>query len=170
MYADSIRMELGPEKSRVEIKQLNYWLFETESTNRCEILRDVLMDNLNSGNLKVISNEEIRRKISRWSSLMKDLVREENEWAQNYSPTDTPYLNKRIIRDDVDYTHRSDDPRYFESTLSIDPRAILQEVEFSNIMNNHYWRILRIEIRIIELLELTEKVIVIMKEELNYGS
>ena len=68
----------------------------------------------------------------------------------------------------MDYnTDSRDDPRYFKSRFSIDPRLVLQQVEFSNIMNNHYWRIKRTEERTISLLQQTEEVIELMQEELD---
>tara|TARA_R110001632_G_scaffold129726_2_gene243805 strand:- start:335 stop:1087 length:753 start_codon:yes stop_codon:yes gene_type:complete len=164
MYGDSIRMELGPLKSNLEIEQVNYWFGEIGFTRRCEISTDVL----NSGNINIISNAEIRRQISKWFSDLKDLEREENEWAQQFSTTITSYLNKWIQWDDVDYNEESrDDPRYFKSRFSIDPRLILQQVEFSNIMNNHYWRIKRTEERTISLLQQTDEVIKLMQDELD---
>jgi hypothetical protein len=164
MYGDSIRMQLGPQKSNLEIKQVNYWFGEIGFTRRCEISTDVL----NSGNINIISNSEIRAKISKWFSDLKDLEREENEWAQQFSTTITSYLNKWIQWDDVDYNEGSrDDPRYFKSRFSIDPRIIFQQVEFSNIMNNHYWRIKRTEERTISLLQQTDEVIKLMQEELD---
>ncbi|MBT8285119.1 MAG: hypothetical protein HKO75_07015 [Flavobacteriaceae bacterium] len=164
LYGDSIRMQLGPQKSNLEIEQVNHWFGEIGFTRRCEISTDVL----NSGNINIISNPEIRRKISKWSSVLKDLEREENEWAQQFSSTITSYLNKWIQWDDVDYnTDSRDDPRYFKSRFSIDPRVVLQQVEFSNIMNNHYWRIKRTEERTISLLQQTEEVIELMREELD---
>ncbi|MEY8021181.1 hypothetical protein AB8P51_10140 [Muriicola sp. SD30] len=164
LYGDSIRMQLGPQKSNLEIEQVNHWFGEIGFTRRCEISTDVL----NSGNINIISNPEIRRKISKWSSVLKDLEREENEWAQQFSSTITSYLNKWIQWDDVDYnTDSRDDPRYFKSRFSIDPRVVLQQVEFSNIMNNHYWRIKRTEERTISLLQQTEEVIELMQEELD---
>lgn len=163
MYGDSIRMQLGPQKSNLEIEQVNFWFGEIGFTRRCEISTDVL----NSGNINIISNAEIRRKISKWFSDLKDLEREENEWAQQFSTTITSYLNKWILWDDVDYEGSRDDPRYFKSRFSIDPRVILQQVEFSNIMNNHYWRIKRTEERTISLLQQTDEVIQLMQEELD---
>jgi hypothetical protein len=167
-YGDSIRMELGPEKSNLEIRQVNNWLRVIGSTKRCEVSTDVLKDILNSGNLNIISNEEIRRKISKWSSVLKDLEREENEWALQFSSTITSYLNKWVQWDDIDYSNDSrNDSRYFKSRFSIDPRLVLQQVEFSNIMNNHYWRIERTEDRTKSLLLQTNEVIKLMKTELN---
>jgi hypothetical protein len=166
LYGDSIRVQLGPQKSNLEIKQVNYWFYELGSTKRCKISIDVLKDILSSGNLNIISNEEIRIGISKWSSVLNDFEREENEWAQDFSSTITPYLNKWIQWDDVDYTH-NDDSRYFKSRFSIDPRVIFQQVEFSNIMNNHYWRIKRTEERTIALLQQTQEIIILMQKELK---
>ena len=166
-YGDSIRSQLGPNKSNIEIDKVNYWFYEIGTTRRCVISTDVLKDLLSSGKLNIISNEEIRRQISRWSSILKGLEREENEWAQDYSGTILPYMNKWIQWDDIDYSQRSDDKRYFKSQFSVDPRLVLQQVEFSNIMNNHYWRFMRTEARTSALLQQTIEVIKLMKEELN---
>jgi hypothetical protein len=143
---------------------VNSWFGEIGSTTRCEIS----IDDLNSGNINSISNAEIRRKISKWSPILTDLEREENEWALQFSSTITSYLNKWIQWDDIDFNDNSqNNPRYFKSRFSIDQRVVLQQVEFSNIINNHYWRIKRTEERTISLLQQTDEVIKLMQKELD---
>jgi len=167
-FADKLRKQLGPKKSKIEINQLNKLFNAVGDTNRCSISMDVLKDTLNSGNLNIISNDKIRRSISKWSSILNELEREENEWAQEFSSITIPYLNKWIQWEDVDYNENSrNDPRFYVSRFSLDPRAVLQQIEFANIINNHYWRIRRTEARTTSILQQTEVVIKLMRKELN---
>ncbi|MFT5521745.1 MAG: hypothetical protein ACI9IA_002350, partial [Enterobacterales bacterium] len=141
---------------------------EIGSTDRCSTSTDVLKDTLNSGNLNIISNEKIRRSISRWSSMLKELESAENEWAREFSSITIPYLNSWILWNDVDYNDGSrKDPRFYKSRFSLDPRLVLQEIKFENILNNHYWRIRRAETRTVSILQQTVVVIELMQKELN---
>ncbi|PHS13174.1 MAG: hypothetical protein COA86_17640 [Kangiella sp.] len=166
-FADKLRKQIGPKKSKIEINQLNKLFDVIGQTNRCSISTDVLKDILNSGNLNIISNDKIRRSISKWSAILNELEREENEWAQEFSSITIPYLNRWILWEDVDYEGAGGDPRFYKSHLSLDPRLVLQEVEFANLLNNHYWRIRRAETRITSILQQTEVVIKLMRKELN---
>jgi hypothetical protein len=61
----------------------------------------------------------------------------------------------------------SKDRIFFKSRFSIDLRFVLQQVEFSNIMNKHYWRIKRTEERTISRLQQIDGVIKLMQKELD---
>ena len=166
MYGDSVRLQLGPGQPMLTINKMNNWFGRIGSTNTCAISVDILKDIQSSGNLNIISNEEIRRNISKWSSILKELENEEKDWAREFSSEFIPYTNKWISWDDVDNFENADH-RYFNTKFQLDPRLILQQLEFANILAIHYWRIDRIEKRITKLLKQTEYVQELMQKELN---
>ena len=166
MYGDSVRMQLGPGQPMLTINKMNKWFGKIGATNTCAISIDILIDVQSSGNLNIISNEEIRRNISKWSSILKELENEEKDWAREFSSEFIPYTNKWISWDDVDNFENADH-RYFNTRFQLDPRLMLQQLEFSNIMAIHYWRINRIEGRITNLLKLTEYLLELMQRELK---
>ena len=167
LFADSIRMELGPEKPTLTIDQMNNWFGQIGKTTRCEISTDILDDVRSSGNLKIISSVEIRKRIGKWTSALQELQREEDDWAREFSNEFYPYTDKWISWDDVDKIGNVDDPRFFKSKFEFDPRIMLQEFEFSNIMSIHYWRMKRVRERTEKLLKQTEKALELMKTELK---
>ena len=59
------------------------------------------------------------------------------------------------------------DSIYFNSKFEFDPRIMLQEFEFSNIMSIHYWRMKRVMERTEKLLKQTEKTLELLKSELK---
>ncbi len=167
LYGDSIRNQIRPILSTLTIDRLNLLFVEIGSTENCNLSIDILEDIQGSGKLNHISNEEIRKSISKWSSYLKELEREENDWAQEFFTQFVPYVNKWIQWDDVDYLFNMDDPRYFKSRFDIDPRLILQNPEFSNIMAIHYWRMDRIEGRTELLLIQTNELLELLQKELK---
>ena len=79
MFADSIRMQLGPNKPTLSIDEMNNWFGQIGATTRCEISTDILEDVRSSGNLKIISRADIRRSIGKWTSSLQELQREEDD-------------------------------------------------------------------------------------------
>ena len=167
LFGDSIRRQLGPEQPTLSIYKMNTWFGEIGATNRCAISISILEDIQSSGNLKIIDNEEIRRNVSKWSSNLKELEREEEDWASEFSNVFYPYTNKWISWDDVGNIDNVDNPHFFNSRFKFDPRLILQQFEFSNIMSFHTWRMKRVIELTAKLLEQTEKVLELMQEELK---
>ena len=141
LLADSLRMQIGPELSILTIEDINRLIGEVGSTYKCNVSIGILEDIKGSGRLNLISNEEIRRSISEWSSNLKALEGEENDWALEFSNQFIPYSSKWILWDDIDYIYYKNDPDYyyFKSRFIIDPRHMLQKPEFSNIMAIYYW-------------------------------
>lgn len=167
MFADSIRMQLGPNKPTLSIDEMNNWFGEIGATTRCEISTDILEDVRSSGNLKIISSAEIRRSIGKWTSNLQELQREEDDWAREFSAEFYPYTYKWLSWDDVDKISSPDNPRNFKSKFEFDPRIMLQEFEFSNIMSIHNWRMKRVNNRTEKLLQLTEKALELIKMEIK---
>jgi len=167
LVTDSLRMQIGPKLTTLSIDNINHMLGEVGTINKCRVSIDILEDIQSSGKLNLISNEQIRRDISKWSSYVKELEGEEDDWARQFSQHFIPYSSKWIQWDDVDYQFNKDDPRYFESRFDVDPRLILQKPEFANIMANYYWRISRIEQRTDSLLEHTKEVLELIQQELK---
>ncbi|TVZ59704.1 hypothetical protein NA63_2240 [Flavobacteriaceae bacterium MAR_2010_105] len=167
MFADSVRMQLGPNKPTLSIDEMNKWFGQIGATTRCEISTDILEDVRSSGNLKIISEADIRRSIGRWTSSLQVLQREEDDWAREFSAEFYPYTNKWLAWDDVDKISSPNHPRNFKSKFEIDPRIMLQEFEFSNIMSIHNWRMERVNERTEKLLKLTEKALELIKTEIK---
>ena len=169
LFADSIRMQLGPNKPTLSIDEMNNWFGQVGATTRCEISTDILEDVRSSGNLKIISRADIRRDIGKWTTNLQELQREEDDWAREFSAEFYPYTYKWMAWDDVDKIYYGDDPKYFKSKFEFDPRIMLQEFEFSNIMSIHYWRMKRVRERTEKLLKQTEKALELIKTELKEG-
>ncbi len=165
VFSDSIRMHLGPNKPTLSIDQMNYWFAQIGVTIRCEVSTDILEDVRSSGNLKFISRDDIRRNLGTWTSYLQELKREEDDWASEFSAQFYPYTNKWMSWDDVDKIYYGDDPQYFKSRFEFDPRIMLQEFEFSNIMSIHYWRMKRVQEMIEKILRQTDTTLELMKNE-----
>jgi hypothetical protein len=143
-YADSVRSHLGPVMSLLNIDTLNMWFGQIGATYRCQLITDVLEDIKSSGNIKMISNIDIRTNIAGWSSSLRGLQREEDDWAREFSSEFYPYTYSYMSWDDVDFVFNEEDPRFFTSKFEFDPRTILQQFEFSNVLSIHYWRMRRV--------------------------
>lgn len=167
MFADSIRMQLGPNKPTLSIDEMNKWFGQIGATIRCEISTDILEDVRSSGNLKIISRADIRRSIGKWTSSLQELQREEDDWAREFSSEFYPYTYKWMSWDDVDKISSPDNPRNFKSKFEFDPRIMLQEFEFSNVMSTHNWRMKRVYERTEKLLKRTEKSLELIKSEIK---
>ena len=167
LSGDSLRMQIGPKLTDLTIDEINRLIGKISETEKCQVSIDVLEDIQASGKLNLITNEEIRRSISKWSSYLKELEGEENDWAKEFSNQFIPYTNKWILWDDIDLQFNIDDPRYFKSRFTIDSRLILQKSEFSNIVAIQYWRIARIENRTDSLLVHTDKLLKLIQQELK---
>jgi len=168
VYGDSIRMNIGPNVSDLKKEEVNRWFGGIGQTKKCKVRTDILRDIQGSGKLNLISNEDIRICVSKWSSSLIELKAEENDWAQEFSNHFIPYMNKWIQWDDVDYLYNKGDPRYFESPFITDSRTLFKQPEFSNIMAIHYWRIGRIESRTTELLSHTNELLALIDKELEF--
>lgn len=167
LFGDSIRIQIGPELTTLTIDDVNRLIGEIGFTEKCNVSIDILEDIRGSGKLNLITKEEIRRSVSRWSSYLKELEGEENDWAQEFSNQFIPYTNKWIQWDDVDFKFNNGDSRYFKSRFIIDSRLILQKPEFSNIMAIQYWRIVRVKSRTDSLLMHTDKLLALIQQELK---
>ncbi|MDX1699969.1 MAG: DUF6090 family protein [Melioribacteraceae bacterium] len=164
---DSIRMHIGPDKTNISEHRLNWWLGNTGETQRCQVITDALEELRSTGNLKIITNIKLRRKIGQWSSALNDLRKEEDDWALEFSQQYIPYTSKWIAWDDIDYLFNKNDPRYFESRFEYDSRLMLNEFEFGNQFAMHYWRMSRIELRINQLSGITNDLVQLIDDELN---
>ena len=106
---DSLRRYIGPELAKIDKDSLNKLLGDVGSTAKCVVAIDVLKDVQSSGKLNLIDNEDVRKAISRWSSQLKDLQGEEQDWVQEFSNQFVPYANKWIQWEDVDYLYHDED-------------------------------------------------------------
>jgi len=167
-FGDTLRKHLGPEITTLSKYDINRLIGETGGTTKILVSVDVLEDAQSSGRLNLLSDDEVRKAISRWSSQLKELQAEEFDWAQEFSNQFVPYANKWIQWDDTDYVFNySDSLRYFKSRFDIDPRLMLQQPEFANIMSTQYWRITRIERRTDVLLKYTDTLISLIEKDMK---
>ena len=169
LYADSLRMQIGPGEPTLTINQMYSWFGQFGTTERCKVATDILEDVRSSGDLRNIVRVEIRRNIGKWSSALGELKQPEDEWAREFSSQFMPYTSKWMSWDSVDKSilRNIEDSRYYNSKFEVDPRIMLQQFEFENVMNLHYYRIYRAEDRVDILLKQTDQVLGLMQKELN---
>jgi hypothetical protein len=159
-FGDTLRKLIGPELTSIGKYEVLRLIGEVSETTKCIVTIDVLGDVQSSGKLNLLSNVEVRKSISKWSSHLKELQSEEFDWAQEFSNLFIPYTQKWMQWDDVDFVFNGKDSlRYYKSRFDIDPRHILQQPEFENIVNQQFWRISRVRRRTVTLLERTDTLI-----------
>tara|TARA_R110002072_G_scaffold127575_1_gene264977 strand:+ start:1384 stop:2109 length:726 start_codon:yes stop_codon:yes gene_type:complete len=167
LFGDTLREMIGPKLTTISIDRTNRMIGAISGTDKCIVSKDALDDIKSSGKLNQLTNKNIRQNVSKWTSLLDELRGEENDWAQEFANQFIPYANKWIMWDDVDVSFNQEDSRYFKSSFAIDPRRMLQQKEFSNIMAIQYWRINRAERRTQRLLIQNNKLIAFIEEELK---
>ena len=167
-YGDTLRKLIGPELISLNKYEVLRFIGEVSETTKCVVTVDVLGDVQSSGRLNLLSNVEVRKAISKWSSQLKELQSEEFDWAQEFSNQFIPYTHKWMQWDDVDYVFNGRDSlRYYKSRFDIDPRRMLQQPEFESMMNQQYWRINRIRRRTNDLLKDTNTLISLIEKDLK---
>lgn len=167
-YGDTLKKLIDPEITSLSAYNVHRLIGEVATTTRSIVSTDALEDARASGRLNLLNNAEVRQAISKWSSKLKYLQAEEFDWAQEFSNHFAPYTNKWIQWENVDYIlNKNDSIRYYESRFDKDPRLMLQQPEFENIMNIQYWRFTRIERRTNELLQVTDNLISLLENELK---
>ena len=167
-FGDTLRKLISPELTSLNKYEVLRFIGEVSETTKCIVTVDVLGDVQSSGRLNLLTNVEVRKAISKWSSQLKELQSEEFDWAQEFSNLFIPYTHKWMQWDDVDYIFNGKDSlRYYQSRFDVDPRRILQQPEFENITNQQYWRINRVRRRANDLLEATDTLISLMKKDLK---
>ena len=167
-FGDTLRKLISPELTSLNKYEVLRFIGEVSETTKCIVTVDVLGDVQSSGRLNLLTNVEVRKAISKWSSQLKELQSEEFDWAQEFSNLFIPYTHKWMQWDDVDYIFNGKDSlRYYQSRFDVDPRRILQQPEFENITNQQYWRINRVRRRANDLLEATDILISLMKKDLK---
>jgi len=167
-FGDTLRKIIGPEITYLSEDNVHRLIGEVGSTTKCVLSIDALEDIQSSGKLNLLSNVDVRKGISKWSSLLKELQAEEFDWAQEFSSQFMTYTSKWIQWENVDYVFEyRDSTRYFKSRFDQDPRLMLQQPEFANIMSIQYWRFVRIERRTDVLLKQTDTLVASIKKELE---
>ncbi len=145
---DKLQKLLGPKISNIENDSLNYILGALGSSGRCQIQTDVIDELRNSGTLKIIQNQDLRRAISKWSTSYNEVKEEEESWEGQLSDHFLTYTNKWISWNDVDIMFGFGDSTFTGSTFDYDPNKMLQEFEFANQLNNLRWRMRRVTERL----------------------
>lgn|GEM_PF-5126697 len=111
-----------------------------------------------SGNLSTISDIDIRRNIGRWTTALGELSTEEDEWAREFSSLFYPYTSRWMSWEDFEYELFADTSRYHKSRIEYDPRPMLQELEYANLLAFHYWRMTRIEQHIDQVMQISMEI------------
>ncbi|MDX1591966.1 MAG: DUF6090 family protein [Balneolaceae bacterium] len=165
---DTLQAHIGPEPTGLPKKDLIRLLgMSIGTSDRCVLQTDVSDELRSSGNLNLIQSSELRRKVSLWSTTYQELKEEEEEWGNEFSTISVPYLNKWISWDDIDYHFFEASPAYNPSPFDYDPGRVLQEFEFSNILNINYWRMDRIKDRIQSLSDVTTELLQMLRDEME---
>ena len=168
--ADTLQNHLGPEPSDLPRKDIIRLLgMSVGGNDRCILQTDVTDELRSSGNLNILQSNELRRKVSQWSASNLELKEEEDEWGNEFSTITAPYLNQWISWDDVDIHFNPDDPAYMPSPFDYDPGLILQEFEFSNVLNMNYWRMDRIRDRVQSISNTTTELLQMLRDERDAG-
>ena len=166
-YGDSLKMHLGPKLTTLKNEDVNRFIGEVGYVNNCGVRTDILKDLQGSGKLNLITSDSIRIHISRWSSSLKLLQDERDEWAQEFSAQFIPFTNKWIQWDDVDYYLYEGEYGSFKSEFSMDSRLILQQPEFSNVIYLQNWRMTRVIYFLERMQTHTEELIKLIELELD---
>ena len=167
-YADSLRMEVGPEKSYRTITKINEWIGKgIGDTKTCEIETNVLQSIKSSGNLNLIRSNEIKSAIGKWTSILQNWEKEKENWEQEFSNITGPYTMKYVSWDDIDHLFNPNDPKAPKSKFTVDPRHMLLNPEFSNVLGFHYWRQNNVRTRLDRLKSQTEQLSQLLHNELR---
>lgn len=164
-FTDSLREYIGPEYPSLTKQLFIRWAgYSFGDAERCVLPTDVLDELRSSGNLNQIQNVKIRRQISNLSAKLGAFYQIEDEWHYDLANLMLPYSNTRMSWEDVDHYFNPDDGNYPPTKFENDPLQMLQELEFSNMINNMRWRIRKtlrsleeVEQSATELLELLDK-------------
>ena len=145
---DYLQQYLGPEYAGIEKDSLNNMMGKLGGTSRCQIETDVIDELRSSGNLKLIQNQNLRRAISKWSTLYIELKEEEKAWENQFSDQYLVYTNDWVSWDDVDLLVGNEETTFSGSSFEYDVNNMLQEFEYANQLNNLRWRMRRVTIRL----------------------
>jgi len=146
--ADTLQTYVGPKYAGLEKKRLNYLIGVTGSTTRCRIESDVMDELRSSGNLNVIRSNELRKSISRWSTSIEELKKEEDARERQFTDQYLMYTHKWVSWDDVDFQVPLRDSTYLPSKFEYDANKMLQQFEYANHLNNYVWRVSRVQSRL----------------------
>ncbi len=146
--AEYLQKYLGPKYASIEKDSLNNMMGILGGVNRCQIETDVIDELRSSGNLKLIQNQNLRRAISKWSTLYNELKEEEKDLADQFSFQYLVYANDWVSWDDVDLFGGFGDTTFAGSNFEYDVNNMLQEFEYANQLNNLRWRMRRVTTRL----------------------
>ncbi|MEM8488644.1 MAG: hypothetical protein AAF564_24055 [Bacteroidota bacterium] len=162
--ADSLRTLTGADYSNLAIESATWLLGSVGAVVRCPVQTDVIDELRSSGNLRLISDADLRRAIGRWTTALKELGREEDEWSREFSTQYYPYTAKWMSWEEFEYYLNPDNPQYYKARKAVDPRPVLHELEFANLLALHYWRMGRIEDRQAPLMQRTTEISVLIQK------
>ena len=145
---DFLQQYLGPEYAGIEKDSLNIMMGKLGGTSRCQIETDVIDELRSSGNLKLIQNQNLRRAISKWSTLYIELKEEEKDLADQFSTQYLVYTNDWVSWDDVDLLVGNIETTFTGTSFEYDVNKMLQEFEYANQLNNLRWRMRRVTSRL----------------------
>ncbi|QSE98857.1 hypothetical protein [Fulvivirga lutea] len=167
-FTDSLKLYIGPSYANIEkIKFVEFVGQAIGSAERCTLPVDVLEELKASGNLNLINDIRIRRQISNLSAALNVLKQTEDDWHYDLANIAIPYTNSRISWEDIDHFFFPNDTNFNDSKFIYDHNLILQELEFSNIINTMRWRMDQTIIRMNEVEESSQDLMILLNEALN---
>lgn len=167
-FTDTLQQYLGSNHAGLPRRNLLRWIGGAiGSTERCVLLSDVLEELRSSGNLNQLRDVTIRRQLSNLSAALLELDELENEWSQEFTNSVLPFMNKRISWDEIEYYMYPDDPNYLPNQYDYDPNAVLEELEFANILNTNRWRMQRNKTALGYVQESCTLLVELLEQELN---
>ncbi len=167
-FTDSLRGHVGPEYPSITKQQFIRWAgYSFGDAERCVLPTDVLDELKSSGNLNQIQSVEIRRQISNLSAKLGAFYQIEDEWHYDLANLMLPYSNTRMSWEDVDHYFNPDDGNYLPTKFEYDPLLMLQELEFSNMVNNMRWRIRKTLRSLEEVEQSATELLELLRKEMN---
>jgi len=126
-----------------------------------------LDDLINSGRLDIISNAQLRNKLSSWKPAL-DYIKYSEEVLTNYNLIIINYIIKHGSWLNVDEVSNSFSGFEFpKSGFDKDNRALLNNVQFENMTENHINFLLELKEKQVKAQNLTVEILGFMKKELN---
>lgn len=134
-------LELIGEKDLEKIKNQNldsllFFSFETNNFNPSD---NSISDLLQSGNLKLLHNDNLKTLLYQWDRGMKKYLISSLRKEKKIDDDIVPYLSKNYSMKDID---RYGELKWKNKTrIKIDKLQILEDIEFENIMDDYLYRL-----------------------------
>ena len=125
-----------------------------------------LYDLLNSGNLGIFKNVELRKLLSSWNPTLDRLIQRENNCYELNNKIED-YITENGSWVNLDNKYGVYDFHIEASGFKVDNNDMLGDLEFENFVDNHIYYINALKNRQIEVLALIDQIIMLIKQEIK---